>query len=328
MKALFTECKEGDLEFYPSALQGIEVEATTLSLKEIHPDPETSVLSVMVHSPVGEVEMEQLPKLRLITTRSTGFDHIDLITASKKGIVVCNIPDYGSRTIAEHTILLLLAIMRRLPAARAPIESGRFSLEGLLGFDMFGKTLGVVGTGLIGGEVARMARCLGLRTIGFDPQPIPGKVDQYVTLEALLSESDAIAICCPLNPQTRHMIGREEFRKMKRGVFIVNTARGAIIDSSALLNALESGHVACAGLDVLEREDLMRIGANALNQYSMTEEEKAIVSINLRLMKHPNVLVTPHMAFYTQEARQRIRTQTVENILSFLKGKPIRVVNQ
>jgi D-lactate dehydrogenase len=243
MKALFTECKEGDLDFYPSALPEIEVQATRLTLEEAHPDQATTILSVMVHSPVGESEMDQLPNLRLITTRSTGFDHIDLATASSKAIVVCNIPDYGSRTVAEHTILLLLAIMRKLPAARVPIDSGQFSLEGLLGFDLFGKTLGVLGTGLIGGEVARMAQCLGMRTIGFDPQPSPGKVDQYVTFDALLAESDAVAICCPLNSQTRHMIGREEFAKMKRGVFIVNTGRGAIIDSTALLNALDSGQV-------------------------------------------------------------------------------------
>lgn len=319
---MFVDCREGDKEHFPAALPEFDVDAWDAPLSTVCPRPDTVVLSVMANSQVTPNEMDRMPGLRLITTRSTGVDHIYLREAAARGITVCNLPEYGSATVAEHTLLLLLAIARRLPQAFRLVSNGKFALDGLLGWDLGGKTLGIIGAGAIGARVAQGARGLGMRVVGYDPEPVAGRVDEYLNLDELLSRSEAIAICCPLNEATWHMIGRREFSLMRRDTLLVNTGRGAIIDAEALLDALDDGTIAAAGLDVLEKEHHLRPGSGPAG----TEYDRRVVELNRQLMRHPRVLVTPHMAFYTREALQRIRNLTVENIRAFLSGRPVRVV--
>jgi D-lactate dehydrogenase len=295
-----------------------------------HSDAE--VLSVMVHSPVGAQEMDALPRLRLIATRSTGFDHIDLDEANGRGIVVSNVPAYGSNTVAEHTFALMLALSRKVHKAYLRTLHGEFKLEGLMGFDLADKTLGVVGAGRIGQHVVRIAKGFGMNVIVSDPygeQHLSELLGfRYASLDELLQRSHVIALCCPLNSSTRHLIGREAFQKMRRGAILVNTARGAIVDSKALLWALNEGVLAGAGLDVLEGEELL--GEDTLVSSLANESpnvDYGLLAENLALMRHPNLIVTPHMAFYSSEALQRILETTIENILGFESGSPLNVVN-
>ncbi len=323
MRILFTECKEGDEALFRAALDSLEVITTNGTLAEADEDAAIGILSVMAHSHIGTDGMDALPSLRFIATRSTGVDHIDLESARDRGIVVSNVPSYGGRTVAEHTMLLILAVAKNLPAALKCAGTGKFDLSGLVGVDFAGKTLGIVGVGQIGECLATMANGFDMEVVGYDPEPRDVLDLTYVELADLYRRSDFLALCCPLNDATRHMIGRSAIAQLKPGVFVINTGRGAVIDSVALYEALEAGNVGGAGLDVLEMEHLLRPGARE----PVGEKEAAIVALNKSLMLHQRVVVTPHMAFYTAEALERIREVTVENITRFLSGSPTNVVH-
>lgn len=283
-------------------------------------DPDASVLCSFIESPIGEAEMSRFPALKLIATRSTGFDHIDLAAAKARGITVVNVPFYGENTVAEFAFALLLALSRRIIDADEQVRAtGAFSPAGLRGFDLAGKTIGVVGTGHIGAHLIRMAQGFGMKVIGFDAFPnaeLSRTLDfPYVPLPELLAASDIVTLHVPYNEHTHHLINKSNVGNFKKGSYLINTARGAVVETAALIEGLKNGTIAGAGLDVLEEEQ------------NLQDKTSEISAENHYLIDHPRVIVTPHCAFNTQEAVERIIDTTVENIRGFEAGSPANVVS-
>ncbi len=341
-KICFVELEEEGRLFFEESLVGYDV-VFAQRLEDVPEDIE--VLSVFIGERVELPFLEAHPALKLIATRSTGCDHIDLDATKARGITVTNVGSYGENTVAEHTFALILALSRRLAESEHAIRTGRFSRERLRGFDLRGRTLGIVGTGRVGLHVCRMAAGFGMRVIGYDSAPHPYLADlldfTYVSLEELLRESHVITLHVPLNNVTRHMINHESLASCRDGVLIINTARGALIDTTAVIEALDSGKVAGLGLDVLEDERVFKGGAAAILGQKIAERVHAssappnrefsenrvaefsrLVS-NSQLLHRPDVVLTPHVAFNSDEAVQSLRAATLENILNHISSKPL-----
>lgn len=283
-------------------------------------DTEAEVLCIFIDSTIGEAEMSRFSALKLIATRSTGFDHIDVAAAKARGITVATVPFYGENTVAEFTFALLLALSRRIIDADEQVrETGAFSPAGLRGFDLAGKTIGIIGTGHIGAHVIRMSKGFGMKVIGFDAFPnaeLSQTLDfPYVPLPELLTESDIVTLHVPYNEHTHHLINKENIGSFKKGSYLINTARGAVVETEALVEGLKNGTLAGAGLDVLEEEK------------NLQDKKSAISAENHYLIAHPRVIVTPHCAFNTQEAVERILNTTIENIKGFGAGAPTNIVS-
>lgn len=250
--------------------------------------------------------------VKLVALRSAGFNNVDLDVARQLGITVGRVPAYSPHAVAEHTLALILALNRKTHRAYNRVREGNFSLEGLLGFDLAGKTAGVVGTGKIGEVVSKILLGFGCRVIASDVQENPvctGMGVTYVPMEELLSASDIVTLHCPLTPTTRHLIDDRALPSMKKGVMLINTSRGAIIDTQAVLRGLKSGVIGSLGLDVYEEEaDLF---FEDLSGRFIDDDVFA------RLLTFPNVLITGHQAFFTQEALTKIAETTIANISSF-----------
>jgi D-lactate dehydrogenase len=289
------------------------------------------IVSTFIYSKLDRDVLEHLPKLRLIATRSTGFDHIDMAWCAEHGIKVANVPTYGENTVAEHVFALLLTISHRLREAMERARSGRFSPQGLEGFDLQGKTIGVIGAGNIGRHVIRIARGFGMEVIAFDIKPDEAMAAntgvRYASMDELLAASDVITLHVPALPQTEHLLDDAAFARMKPGAVVINTSRGSVIDSRALIEALRSGKIAAAGLDVLADEPLIREEAELISSiYENLHDIRELVADHI-LLTMPNVVVTPHSAFNTREAIQRITTTTVANVIAFLERRPINLVS-
>lgn len=294
---------------------------------------DTAVLSTFIQSRVDKKVIDALPDLRFITTRSTGFDHIDIGYARSKGIAVSNVPTYGENTVAEHTFALILSIARNLKKAHFKASEGDFSIKELMGFDLKGKTLGVVGTGHIGLRVIKMAVGFSMKVLAFDPQPNQFLAEvlgfSYADFEALLKNSDIITLHAPYNKRTHHMINADNIKLIKKGAVLINTARGGLVDTLALTKALDAGILSGAGLDVLESEDIIleerQILMRKRKEYYNPEKLQLALRSAL-LLQRENVVFTPHIGFYSKEALQRILDVTIHNIDSFTKGNPVNTV--
>lgn len=289
------------------------------------------IVSTFIYSMVSKAVLDELPNLKMLATRSTGYDHIDIRECKRRGITVCNVPRYGENTVAEHAFALILALARKLKTAVTKVNQLKFDLEGLRGFDLKGKTLGVVGAGAIGLHSIRIGRGFGMRVLAFDmyPQQILAEVlgFEYAPLDTLLRESDVITLHVPLTKETHHLINMENIHLIKRGAILINTARGGIVDTEALTTALDEGILSGAGFDVLEGEETIKEEAQLLTDQLPVEKLRAIVR-NYALLHRDNVIITPHVAFYSVEAERRIIDTTIENIAAYLQGKPINVVSK
>ncbi len=290
------------------------------------------IVSVFVNSKVDEAVLKKLPRLKFLTTRSTGFDHIDTRICKRHQVTMSFVPGYGDNTVAEHAFGLILNLTRRLYEGISRVkETGTFSFTGLRGVDLKGKTLGVIGTGRIGRQAIKIAKGFGMKVVAFDPFPDRSAARkflfQYVPLTKLLKVSDIITIHAPYNKNTHHLINRTNIKTVKKGAYLINTARGAIVDTAALIMALKSKILSGAGLDVLEEEGDIKDEAHFFkNPHPQAAALKTILYDHL-LMRMPNVLITPHNAFNTQEALERIMATTLENIKAFLKGRPINLIS-
>jgi D-lactate dehydrogenase len=288
-------------------------------------------VSGFVYSKFSKDILQQLDDLKLIVTRSTGFDHIPLGVCRERGVTVCNVPTYGSHTVAEHVFGLLLTISHRLEQAIDRTRKGDFTPRGLQGFDLRGRTMGIIGTGGIGRETARIAKGFGMDVLAHDIQPDEQAARQlgfrYVGLDELLSASDVISVHVPANEKTRHLLSGEEFEKMKDGAVLINTARGDIVDTRALVRALAEQKLSAAGLDVLPEEPVIREEAELLRSVYEERHNLHTLLANHVLVHMRNVVVTPHSAFNTREAVQRILDTTVENIRAFAAGEPQNAVS-
>ena len=256
---------------------------------------------------------------RLIALRSAGFNHVDLVAAAQLGLPVVRVPEYSPFAVAEHAVALVLTLNRKIHRAWARVREWNFSLDGLVGFDLHGKTVGIVGTGRIGQAAARIFRGFGCAVLAFDLRPDPALIAEgvrYVELAELYRESAIITLHVPLTPATSHMIDAAALAAMKRGVVLINTGRGALIDSRALIDALKTGQLGAAGLDVYEEEE--GIFFQDLSNRVLQDDVLA------RLITFPNVLVTSHQAFLTNEALANIAATTLDNVTAFERGEPLR----
>ena len=290
---------------------------------------DAEVVSPFIYSKLDAKRLAKLPQLKLIATRSTGFDHIDMAECKQRGITVCNVPSYGENTVAEHTFALILALSRKVHEAFVRVRAGNFSLDGLRGFDLKDKTIGVVGAGHIGLHVIRIARGFGMNVVAFDVRRDNFLAEvlgfEYADIDDLLGRSDIITLHAPYNKYTHHLINRDNVGKIKRGAILINTARGALVDTDALLAALEKGILSGAGLDVLEGEESVYEESALLGDAVNPEKLRTAIQ-NHVILKHPNVVFTPHNAFNSQEALERILETTAANITAFCAGAPKNVV--
>jgi D-lactate dehydrogenase len=287
------------------------------------------IVSPFIYSRLTAERLAKLPKLKLVATRSTGFDHVDVAECAKRGVTACNVPFYGENTVAEHTFALILALSRKVHEAFVRVRAGNFSLDGLRGFDLKGKTIGVIGAGRIGLHVIRIARGFGMKVLAFDVKRDDFWAEvlgfDYAELNDLLGLSDIITLHAPYNKHTRHLINRNNVGKIKHGAILINTARGGLVDTDALLTALENEILAGAGLDVLEGEETIYEESALLGDAVNPERLRRAIQ-NHVILKHPNVVFTPHNAFNSQEALERILATTADNIQSFVAGQPKNVV--
>lgn len=291
---------------------------------------DAEIVTVFVHSRLTIPVLAQMPHLRLIATRSTGYDHIDLNFCDKAGIAVANVPGYGDVTVAEHVFALLLGLARHLPAYSERARHGDFDQADLRGFDLFGKTIGVIGTGRIGQCVIRIARGFGMNVVAHDVAPrkeVAEALDfRYVDLAALLGEADIVSLHLPATSGTEGMIGDAEFALMKKGAVLINTARGNIVETDALVRAITSGRIRAAGLDVLPQEPLIRDEAEVFRGRDVGADALKELLAHHVLASAPNVLITPHVAYNTEDALRRLIDMTIENIRAFAAGHPVNLV--
>ncbi|MCS7048349.1 MAG: hydroxyacid dehydrogenase [Verrucomicrobiae bacterium] len=331
MKIALFEIRHEEARFFQERLRGHELLEFAEPLDDRHLSSlaNVEVLSPFIYSKLTAERLAQLPALRLVATRSTGFDHIDVAECARRGVTVCNVPHYGENTVAEHTFALILALSRKVHEAFVRVRAGNFSLDGLRGFDLKDKTIGVVGAGRIGLHVIRIARGFGMRVLAYDVRRDSFLAEvlgfEYVDLPVLLAQADIITLHAPYNRATHHLINRENIRQVKRGAILINTSRGGLVDTRALLEALDEGLLAGAGLDVLEGEETILEESALLRDKTNPELLRQAIQNHL-ILKKPNVVFTPHNAFNSQEALQRILETTAQNILEFGAGRPQNVV--
>ena len=321
MRVAFFNTHAFDRQFFDEANAGRRHElhyiearltAATSALAQGHP-----AVCVFVNDQLDAAVLNNLAAggTRMIALRSAGFNHVDLVRARELGFTVARVPAYSPYAVAEHTIALILTLNRNIHRAYARVREGNFALDGLLGFDLRGRTAGVVGTGKIGTIVARILHGFGCQLLAFDMKPNDEcrALDvRYVALEELWARSDVVTLHTPLTEQTRHLVDAPAIARMKRGVMIVNTGRGALVDTAALIEGLKSGHIGYLGLDVYEEEEglfFQDLSSNVIQD-----------DVFARLLTFPNVLVTAHQAFFTQEALRAISETTVENLSAFEQG--------
>ena len=346
MTVCFTETEPQSEQFFEAHLPEQRVGFCD-DLSEV--PNEIECLSIFIASRINDEVLNDRPHLKFIATRSTGVDHIDLDSCRKHGVTVSFVPSYGENTVAEHTFALLLAISRKIRHALTMKRGGTFSFESLRGFELKDKTIGIIGAGRIGLHVIRIAKAFGMSVLAHDVNRADLLAEvlgfEYISFDELLRRSDIISLHAPLTAATVHLLNRDTLAKCRHGVIIINTARGALIDTDALLEAMDSGIIGGVGLDVLEDERLFRSDASKLvaeqiiadlQRVSSPEEmhmrnperlaEIQRLKANESLLSRPNVVFTPHIAFNSAEAVRRIDEVTVRNILAFSAGKPINVV--
>lgn len=281
-------------------------------------------ICVFVNDVVNASVLISLKKfgIKLVALRCAGFNNVDLEAANNLGIMVVRVPEYSPYSVAEHTMGLILTLNRKFHRAFNRVREGNFSLDGLLGFDLFGKTLGIIGTGKIGISFAKIASGFGFNLIAYDKfQNIESESIgiKYVEINEIFSNSDIISLHCPLTPETKHIINNESIAKMKKGVMIINTSRGALVDTADVISGLKSGKIGYLGLDVYEEEaDLF---------FEDLSDQIIQDDAFTRLLAFPNVIITGHQAFFTSNALENITIATLENIKEFEdKGTSINIV--
>jgi D-lactate dehydrogenase len=288
---------------------------------------EAEVIAVFVTSTVSRELLERMPHLRLIACRSTGFNTIDMQAADEHHITVTNVPTYGEHTVAEYAFMLTLALSRKLIAAQEALDKPEFDPATLTGFDLTGKTFGIIGAGRIGQHSARIARGFDMRVLAFDPYPNQDRANEigfeYTELYRLLTESDVVSLHAPYTPENHHTINAERLAKMKSTALLINTARGELVDTGALLEALQQHKLAGAALDVAEGEKLLHVDEEILLLRSeRIPKEQLQFGMELSILqKMPTVIITPHNAFNTTEAIERINRTVADNIHDFWEGR-------
>ncbi|MEK7663850.1 MAG: hydroxyacid dehydrogenase [Patescibacteria group bacterium] len=332
IKIAFFEIEDWEKDYFKKELSDYELSFFNEHLEKdnMQKGKGHEIVSTFTVSQVGREVLVGLPDLKMISTRATGFDNIDIQEAKKLGIVVCNVPTYGENTVAEHTFGLILNLSRKIHQSIQSVKEKGFIPDGLCGFDLMGKTLGIVGTGHIGSHVARIAKGFEMNILAYDiiqDKKLAKMLGfKYVSLDDLLKNSDIITLHIPYNKHTHHLINSKNINLIKRGAYLINTARGGIVETDALVRALNEGILAGAGLDVMEEEHDLGEERELLSKTITENIDFKTILQNHILMEQENVVITPHNAFNSEEALERILETTVENINAFMKGKPINIV--
>ncbi|MCP5468587.1 MAG: 2-hydroxyacid dehydrogenase [Deltaproteobacteria bacterium] len=325
MKVALFSCKAGEEGFFEACNKKYQQDLfffqSPLTRQSTKLAKGFTAISVFVNDCLNEEVLEQLKKqgTQLITLRCAGYDHVDLEAANELKLHITYVPDYSPYAVAEHALALMLCLNRQLIASHEHVQQANFSLKGLMGFDMYGKTIGIVGTGKIGSILVKMLRGLGCQVLAVDPVVNPECIQlgaQYVDFDKMLENADIISLNCPLNSSTKYLINHNTLKKMKDGVMLINISRGAVLNTSDVIDALKSKKIAYLGIDVYEKEKGL---------FFEDHSEEGIHDETLsELLNLPNVLVTPHQAFYTREAMENISQVTLENIHCFEKGLPLK----
>ena len=323
MKIAFFSTKSYDREFfdrYVSTHEIIYFEAQ-LDKQTVNLATGCNAVCVFVNDKLNEVVITELKKLnvQLIVLRCAGFNNVNLDAAKFCGISVARVPAYSPHAVAEHAVALILTLNRKTHKAYNRIREGNFSLERLTGFDLYGKTVGVIGTGKIGQAFCNIMLGFGCKVLAFDlivHQPTAAKGVEYLPLMDILQQSDIISLHCPLNEQTKQVINEHSLSLMKDGVMLINTSRGGLIDTKEVVKALKSGRIGYLGLDVYEQEE--KLFFNDLSENVIQDD------LIMRLLSFPNVLITSHQGFFTEEALTQIAQTTLQNLDDFAAGVTLK----
>lgn len=325
MKIVFFDIRPEDKDYFRKKLPDDQLTFFTESLSVGHLEKikDAEVLSIRERSKVKSELTKQMPNLKLISTRTTGFDHVEAECHKSENVIVCNVPAYGQVTVAEYAFALILTLSRKIQSSLVKKAGVIFPERDIEGFDLNGKTIGIIGTGKIGSNVARIAKGFEMNVLGYDFYQNENVVKQYglkyVELEELLQKSDVISLHLPSTPETFHLLNQKNMKHIKPGAILVNTARGELIENAALLVALNVGIISSAGLDVIQGEGLIFRKTDPSQSTELDKETQ-------ELLIHPNVIITPHNAFNTAEAYQRILDCSIENILAFKSNNLVNVV--
>ena len=329
-KIVFFEVQDWEIEILKSAFPGSRLVHEKLSEENSVNYSDSEIISCFVYSDLSKSILKNFPKLKHIATRSTGFDHIDTEYCSKRKITVSNVPEYGSNTVAEHTFALILSLTRKIYQSVSQAKRLNFNHKEIRGVDLHGKTLGIIGMGKIGVNVLRIAHGFGMNLIvntRSRNDELREKYDfKYVDLDELLRSSDVISLHLPLFPETKHIINMDNLSLIKNGCYLINTARGGLVDTRTLIEGLNNNTFAGVALDVLEEEKELTEEAAILTQHFQKDANMETLVMDHYLINHPKVLITPHNAFNSIEALARIENTTIENIKAFLEGKDINLV--
>ncbi len=332
MNIVFDICEAEERALYEAAFTGHRLTFLDTPITEETVVPgDTELLSVFIASKVPATLLEKLPQLKFITTRSMGYDHIDVKAARARGVVVASVPSYGVRTVAEFTFALILALSRKVYDAYDRLRSeGSTDVKDFEGFDLAGQTIGIVGTGNIGRNVGRIAKGFGMHVMLYDPHHNHAFAQEvgahYVELDELVMNSSIVSMHVPYMPATHHLVNEGLLQKFKPGAYLINTSRGGIVDTKALVIALKEKRLAGAGLDVVEGErELLDEMSLLSNEHHDINQFQSLVAAH-ELLHMPNVILTPHIAFNTKNAKREIVDVTVCNIKDFLDGKPQNVI--
>lgn len=327
MRTILFSSQTYDRDSFLSAVlpAGIELhfQSARLSLDTVALAEHHEVVCAFINDDLNAPVLERLAAggTRLIALRSAGYNHVDLTVAKRLGLAIVRVPAYSPHAVAEHAVALILALNRRLHRAYNRTREGDFSLHGLTGFDLVGKTVGVVGTGQIGATFAKIMNGFGCQLLAYDPFPNP-QVEalgaRYLSLPELLAESQIISLHCPLNGQSKHLINRESLAHMQPGAMLINTGRGGLVDTPALIDALKDGQLGYLGLDVYEEE--AQLFFEDRSDLPLQDDVLA------RLLTFPNVIITAHQAFLTREALGAIAATTLQNISAWAAGAPVNLV--
>lgn len=330
-KIVFLEVEDWERDYISSAFPDLQPVLTEEKLEDsnVINYQDAEIISIFIYSTISKDILEKLPNLKFIATRSMGFDHIDLAACKQKGILVSNVPTYGAHTVAEHTFALMLAVSRKIIPSVERAKRGDFSSVGLTGFDLFGKTLGVIGTGHIGKNVCELGLSFGMKVLAncrTEHPELIAKGVKFVSLDELLANSDVVSLHLPYTPETEHIINSQNISKFKKGAILINTARGALVETQAILEGLEKGILSGAGLDVLEEENALKEEKEFLTADHIKKGDIQTQLLDHILLTRDDVVITPHNAFNSKEALSEILETSLGNVKSFMSGTPVDLV--
>lgn len=330
MKTVFFEVQDWEQELLKNEFPDAVLTSEKSTPETVKNYSDTEILSCFIYSQITKDVIDLLPQLKYISTRSTGYDHIDIEHSKTKGIQVSNVPEYGSNTVAEHTFALLLNLTRKIYQSVNQSKNLNFEHDQIRGIDLEGKTIGIIGLGKIGQHVLRIANGFGMNIVAYNrtqDTELQKKITfKYADLDTLIQTSDIVSLHLPFNSETKHIINKENITKFKKGSYLINTARGGLIETEAILMGLDKGILEGVGLDVLEEEKELTEEIAILTTEYKSHQDLRNLLYNHILINHPKVLITPHNAFNSREALLRIAHTTIDNIKSFLETKPIHTV--